>query len=76
LEKLATSLPEVWELRPKVFRDARGFFFESYNQERFAAAGFTDVFVQDNHSCSAKGILRGLHFQLRYAQAKLCRVVQ
>jgi len=76
LEKLATSLPEVWELRPKVFRDARGFFFESYNQERFAAAGFTDVFVQDNHSCSGKGTLRGLHFQLRHAQAKLCRVVQ
>ena len=75
MEKIATSLPEVWELRPKVLHDARGFFIESYNQARFAAAGITDVFVQDNHSCSVKGTLRGLHYQLHRAQAKLCRVV-
>jgi dTDP-4-dehydrorhamnose 3,5-epimerase len=76
LQKVATSLPDVWELRPQVFRDARGFFLESYNQTRFAAAGISDVFVQDNHSCSVKGTLRGLHYQLRRAQAKLCRVVE
>lgn len=76
MQKIATALPEVWELRPNVFRDARGFFNESYNQARFAAAGITDVFVQDNHSCSVKGTLRGLHYQLRHAQTKLCRVVE
>jgi dTDP-4-dehydrorhamnose 3,5-epimerase len=76
LQKIATSLPEVWELRPDIFRDARGFFIESYNQTRFAAAGIDDVFVQDNHSCSVKGTLRGLHYQLHRAQAKLCRVVE
>jgi dTDP-4-dehydrorhamnose 3,5-epimerase len=76
LQKIATSLPEVWELRPQIFRDARGFFIESYNRARFAAAGITDTFVQDNHSCSVKGTLRGLHYQLRRAQSKLCRVVE
>ena len=76
MRKVATELPEIWELRPDVFRDARGFFFESYNQAWFAAAGIADVFVQDNHSCSVKGTLRGLHYQLRHAQAKLCRVVE
>jgi dTDP-4-dehydrorhamnose 3,5-epimerase len=50
-------------------------FFESYNSAGFTAAGITDVFVQDNQSCSVKGTLRGLHYQLRHAQAKLCRVV-
>jgi len=76
LQKIATSLPEVWELRPKIFRDARGFFIESYNQATFAAAGIADVFVQDNHSSSVKGTLRGLHYQLHRAQAKLCRVIE
>ena len=76
MQKIATSLPDVWELRPKVFRDARGFFTETYNQARFAAAAIADVFVQDNHSCSVKGTLRGLHYQLRHAQTKLCRVVE
>ena len=76
LQKIVTSLDEVWELRPQMFRDARGFFIESYNQARFVAAGITDTFVQDNHSCSVKGTLRGLHYQLHRAQAKLCRVVE
>ena len=76
MQKIATSLPEVWELRPNIFRDTRGFFIESYNQASFAAAGITDVFVQDNHSCSVKGTLRGLHYQLHHAQAKLCRVIE
>jgi dTDP-4-dehydrorhamnose 3,5-epimerase len=76
LEKLTTSLPEVWELQPKVFRDARGFFLETYHQQKFSELGIHDIFVQDNQSRSAKGTLRGLHYQLRHAQAKLCRVVE
>jgi dTDP-4-dehydrorhamnose 3,5-epimerase len=76
LQRIATTLPEVWEFRPTIFRDARGFFIESYNQARFAEAGITDAFVQDNHSSSLKGTLRGLHYQLHHAQAKLCRVIE
>ncbi len=76
MQKINTSLPDVWELQPKVFQDARGFFLETYHQQRFADLGITDYFVQDNHSQSAKGTLRGLHYQLRHSQAKLCRVVQ
>jgi dTDP-4-dehydrorhamnose 3,5-epimerase len=76
LEKIKTSLPDVWELQPKVFSDARGFFMETYNQQRFSELGIPDVFVQDNHSRSSKGTLRGLHYQLRHTQAKLCRVVE
>lgn len=76
MQKIATSLPDVLELRPNIFRDARGFFIESYNQAAFAAVGITDVFVQDNHSCSVKGTLRGLHYQLHRPQAKLCRVIE
>lgn len=76
VERVTTSLPEVWELRPKVFRDSRGFFLETYHRARFAELGIADSFVQDNHSCSAKGTLRGLHYQLRHSQAKLCRVAE
>lgn len=76
MQKIETSLPEVWEIRPKVFRDTRGFFLETYHRARFAGLGITDSFVQDNHSLSAKGILRGLHYQLHHPQAKLCRVVE
>jgi dTDP-4-dehydrorhamnose 3,5-epimerase len=76
VQKLETTLPEVWELRPKVFRDARGFFTETYHRTKFAGLGIAEVFVQDNHSCSAMGTLRGLHYQLRHPQAKLCRVVE
>ena len=76
MQKLKTSLPDVWELQPKIFRDARGFFLETYNHQKFSELGLPDVFVQDNHSRSEKGTLRGLHFQLRHAQAKLCRVVE
>ena len=61
---------------PKIFRDSRGFFMETYNQKEFAQLGITDSFVQDNHSASAKGTIRGLHYQLHHAQAKLCRVVE
>jgi dTDP-4-dehydrorhamnose 3,5-epimerase len=76
LQKINTLLPEVWELQPKVFRDARGFFLETYHQQKFSDLGIHDVFVQDNHSRSSKGTLRGLHYQLQHAQAKLCRVVE
>jgi dTDP-4-dehydrorhamnose 3,5-epimerase len=75
LQKLSTSLPEVWELQPKIIRDTRGFFLETFHQQKFSELGIPELFVQDNHSRSAKGTLRGLHYQLRHAQAKLCRVV-
>ena len=72
-----TTLPEVLLLEPKVFGDARGFFFESFNQRNFAQATGLDVqFVQDNHSRSAKGVLRGLHYQIHQPQGKLVRVTQ
>ncbi len=72
-----TSLPGVLILQPKVFGDARGFFFESFNQRDFANATGLDVqFVQDNHSRSAKGVLRGLHYQIEHPQGKLVRVTQ
>jgi dTDP-4-dehydrorhamnose 3,5-epimerase len=72
-----TAVPDVLLLEPKVFGDARGFFFESFNARDFAAAtGIDAQFVQDNHSKSAKGVLRGLHYQIQHAQGKLVRVVQ
>jgi dTDP-4-dehydrorhamnose 3,5-epimerase len=72
-----TALPEVLVLEPKVFGDSRGFFFESFNAQDFANATGLDVsFVQDNHSRSAQGVLRGLHYQLQQAQGKLIRVVR
>jgi dTDP-4-dehydrorhamnose 3,5-epimerase len=76
MERIETSLPDVFELRPKVFRDKRGFFLETYHQAKFADLGIVDHFIQDNHSCSSRGTLRGLHYQLRRPQAKLCRVVE
>ena len=76
MQKVDTSLPGVFELRPKIFGDARGFFMETYHRTKFADLGIRDTFVQDNHSCSAKGTLRGLHYQLQHPQAKLCRVVE
>lgn len=75
LQRLETTLPDVLELRPKIFRDSRGYFVETYHRAKFAELGISDNFVQDNHSCSAKGTLRGLHYQLRHPQAKLCCVV-
>jgi dTDP-4-dehydrorhamnose 3,5-epimerase len=72
-----TSLPEVLILEPKVFGDARGFFFESFNARDFAqCTGLTVQFVQDNHSKSSKGVLRGLHYQIEHPQGKLVRVTQ
>ena len=73
-----TALPEVLLIEPKVFGDDRGFFYESYNERKFVeAAGLSEIphFVQDNHSRSARSVLRGLHYQIRQAQGKLVRVV-
>jgi dTDP-4-dehydrorhamnose 3,5-epimerase len=72
-----TALPDVLILEPKVFGDARGFFYESFNARDFRTATGLDVqFVQDNHSRSAKGVLRGLHYQIQHPQGKLVRVTQ
>ncbi|MFZ0414413.1 MAG: dTDP-4-dehydrorhamnose 3,5-epimerase [Candidatus Acidiferrum sp.] len=76
MQRIETSLPGVFELRPVIHRDARGFFIETYHQAKYADFGITDTFLQDNHSCSVKGTLRGLHYQLRRPQAKLCRIVE
>ena len=71
------AIPDVVLIEPKVFGDARGFFFESFNQRAFnQATGTNHQFVQDNHSRSAKGVLRGLHYQIQQPQGKLVRVVQ
>jgi dTDP-4-dehydrorhamnose 3,5-epimerase len=69
-----TALPGVMLIEPRVFGDERGFFFESWNARAFAAAGVGATFVQDNHSRSRRGVLRGLHYQIEHAQGKLVRV--
>jgi dTDP-4-dehydrorhamnose 3,5-epimerase len=77
MKVIATSIPDVLIIEPSIFGDPRGFFFESYNQRQFSeATGLSPVFVQDNHSRSAKGVLRGLHYQVRQPQGKLVRVVR
>jgi len=70
-----TELPDVLEFAPRVFGDERGFFFESWNRRAFEAAGVPGEFVQDNHSRSRRGVLRGLHYQVEHAQGKLVRVI-
>jgi dTDP-4-dehydrorhamnose 3,5-epimerase len=73
---IRTDIPEVLILEPKVFGDERGFFLESYNKKAFREATGLDVeFVQDNHSSSKRGVLRGLHYQIRHAQGKIVRVI-
>jgi len=76
LRLIETSLPGVVVIEPNVFQDDRGFFLESYREEQFERLGIRARFVQDNHSKSVQGALRGLHFQLVHPQAKLCRVIQ
>ena len=77
MKVVPTRIAEVLLFQPRVFGDARGFFFESFNQRAFDdAVGGAHVFVQDNHSRSARGVLRGLHYQLQQAQGKLVRVVR
>jgi len=74
---IPTAIPDVLIIEPKVFGDARGFFFESFNRRQFADLIRRNVdFVQDNHSRSARNVLRGLHYQIRNPQGKLVRVVQ
>jgi len=76
MQLIATDIPEVLIVEPQVFGDARGFFFESFNERRWReATGLDGRFVQDNHSRSAQGVLRGLHYQIRQAQGKLVRCV-
>ena len=73
---MKTKIPEVIIIEPKVFGDDRGFFFESFNQRKFEeSTGLKKTFVQDNHSRSQKGVLRGLHYQISQPQGKLVRVV-
>ncbi len=76
MQVLATDIPDVLELVPKVFGDERGFFLETWNERVFDAAGMPATFVQDNWSRSRKGILRGLHYQIERPQGKLVRVVR
>lgn len=72
---IPTSIPDIILIEPKVFGDARGFFLETYQAQRFAEAGIPANFVQDNHSGSRQGTLRGLHYQIQQAQGKLVRVI-
>ena len=77
MQAIRLAIPDVVLIEPKVFGDARGFFYESFNQRAFNQATGTDYqFVQDNHSRSSKGVLRGLHYQIHHPQGKLVRVVQ
>lgn len=77
MEIIKTPIDGLLIIEPTVFKDGRGYFFESYNEQRYRELGITDVFVQDNQSCSQKGVVRGLHFQKPpYAQAKIVRVLR
>jgi dTDP-4-dehydrorhamnose 3,5-epimerase len=73
---IATNIPDVTILEPTIFKDARGFFLETYHQRKFAQLGLESQFVQDNQSHSIKGVLRGLHYQVEQPQGKLVRVLQ
>ena len=77
MNAIPTAIPDLLIIEPKVFGDERGFFFESFNRRHFAELVGRDVdFVQDNHSRSTKGVLRGLHYQIQHPQGKLVRVVR
>lgn len=77
MEIIETSIPDLFIVKPRVFEDARGFFFESYNKKNFEVAGINIDFCQDNQSKSSYGVIRGLHYQLHpYSQSKLVSVVQ
>lgn len=75
MKVIDTQMPDVKLIEPKVFYDERGFFFESWNARSFEVLGIGETFVQDNHSRSARGVLRGLHYQVKQTQAKLIRVI-
>ena len=77
MKVIPTNIPGALIIEPKVFGDERGFFFESFNQKQFSElTGVTNNFVQDNHSLSSNGVLRGLHYQIKQPQGKLVRVVR
>src|SRR4051812_389722 len=76
MTSVETELPGVIVIEPRVFGDARGFFYETYHEQKFETLGVTARFVQDNHSKSIARTLRGLHYQLLHPQGKLCRVIQ
>ena len=76
VEKNAGGIEGLCVIEPAVHGDARGYFMETYNQRDMEEAGLNMVFVQDNQSCSAKGVLRGLHFQKEFPQGKLVRVIK
>ncbi len=77
MKVIQTPIPDLLIIEPKVFGDERGFFFESFNRREFAELSGRDVdFVQDNHSRSARNVLRGLHYQIQHPQAKMVRVIQ
>ena len=75
MKKIDTAIPDVLLLEPRVFGDDRGFFYESWNKKTLASVGLDVDFVQDNHSKSQRGVLRGLHYQIKHPQGKLVRVV-
>ena len=72
---IETEIPDVLIIEPQVYEDERGFFYESYSRRRYVSHGIEDAFVQDNHSKSKRGVIRGLHYQVSPGQAKLVRVV-
>ena len=76
MKVIQTAIPEVRIIEPDVFKDERGFFLESYHRLKLSELGIRDQFVQDNHALSKRGILRGLHYQIKHQQAKLCRVIR
>ena len=77
MELIPTSIPDIIIIKPDVYGDDRGYFFESFHAEKFASYGITEPFVQDNESQSQKNVLRGLHYQLEpFAQGKLVRVIR
>ena len=75
MQVIPTAIPDVLLIEPKIFGDARGFFFESYNRRAMAELGLKAEFVQDNHSRSARNVLRGMHYQIEHPQGKLVRAV-
>ena len=75
MQAIATTIPDVVQIQPSVFEDARGFFMETYSRRKFRSANLPVEFVQDNQSGSSQGTLRGLHYQIQHAQGKLVRVV-
>lgn len=72
---IAQKIPDILLIEPSIFEDPRGFFLETYREELFIKAGIMNRFIQDNHSASQKGVLRGLHYQIRHPQGKLIRVI-